>query len=47
MLSTLHAGLTGSAHALLGRVLEGVTAHLHGDPQPDDIALVAIRREPG
>jgi sigma-B regulation protein RsbU (phosphoserine phosphatase) len=47
MLSTLHAGLTGSAHALLGRVLEGVTAHLRGDPQPDDIALVAIRREPG
>jgi sigma-B regulation protein RsbU (phosphoserine phosphatase) len=45
MLSTLRTLRGVSAPEILGRVLEGVTAHLHGDPQPDDIALVAIRRE--
>ena len=46
LLATLRSARAASASETLARVLEEVASHLHGDPQPDDIALLAIRRMP-
>lgn len=46
LLSSLRSVRNAGATETLGRVLEDVATHLQGEAQPDDIALLAIRRTP-